>query len=83
MLLQCFIALKMALIPTLRIALRCLPYYIQDGSILRSEAVRDVACHFTVLQAYAGTHAALADQDIESEEGWRSTSKFNHQKSPK
>jgi hypothetical protein len=24
-------------------------------------AVRDVACHFTILQAYAGTHVALAE----------------------
>jgi len=44
---------------------------------------RMFACHFAILQAYAGTHVALADQDIESEEGWRSTSKFNHQTSPK
>ena len=29
-------------------------------------AVRDVACHFTILQAYAGTHVALAETHSKS-----------------
>lgn len=60
-----------------------------EGSMLGSWAVLDVACHFTILQAYAGTHVALAGSHTETSKAKkggvqrRSLTTRNNQNSPK
>jgi hypothetical protein len=76
-------------IPNLCIASGCSSSCNQKDSMPRTQAVLGVACHFTKVQAYAGTHVALAGSHTETlraKKGGvqrRSLTTKNNQNSPK